>query len=107
MMCSMGPMSALTRADIHTMLNTPPTRGLLLSAMEVCSWSCLCGLCGLCVLLMLPLEPAAFQLPGAQWGEQVARVLCRRRLRRSRGACVARQRDARRVTCRGASVLGQ
>ena len=62
MMCSMGPMSALTRADIHTMLNTPPTRGLLLSAMEVCSWSCLCGLC---VLLMLPLEPAAFQLKPA------------------------------------------
>ena len=36
MMCSMGPMSALTRADIHTMLITAPTRALLLSAMQVC-----------------------------------------------------------------------
>jgi len=35
MMCSMGPMSAITRADIHTMLSTPSTRAMLLSAMQV------------------------------------------------------------------------
>jgi hypothetical protein len=35
MMCSMGPLSAVTRADIHTMLYTPSTRVLLLSAMQV------------------------------------------------------------------------
>jgi 2-dehydropantoate 2-reductase len=40
MMCCMGPMSAVTRADIYTMLNTPPTREMLLAAMEeVCDLS--------------------------------------------------------------------
>lgn len=40
MMCCMGPMSAVTRADIHTMLNTPASRAMLLAAMEeVCALS--------------------------------------------------------------------
>ena len=40
MMCCMGPMSAVTRADIHTMLKTPATRDMLRAAMEeVCALS--------------------------------------------------------------------
>jgi len=40
MMCCMGPMSAVTRADIYTMLKTPASRAMLLAAMEeVCALS--------------------------------------------------------------------